>query len=127
MSKLVIVGHGGYATAIERSMRMICGTTEQIVAIDFIEQDTIETLRDKLQAAISNCSEEQLLFCCDLTGGSPFNECIKLSMNNELWETVAGLNISAFADMMFALDLSPKELAERAVETTKESVSWISI
>lgn len=125
MSNLIITGHGSYGSSIERSLKMICGETTGMYFIDFTEQDSLSTLNEKLDNAINQCKNEEILFCCDLPGGSPFNECMKRSFFNDSYETVAGLNFPAYADIAFSLELSAAALAERAVETTKETVQWL--
>ena len=125
MCNVVVVGHGVYGTAIQRSLKMIYGETPGMYFIDFDEGDSADTLHRKLTQTIAQCGEEPILFCCDMVGGTPFNECIKISLENSFQETVAGLNLSAFAEIVCSLNLPVDQLAQLAVKGTKEYVQWV--
>ena len=62
MCKLIIAGHGSYGTSIRRSLHMIFGETEGIFFIDFTEEDSADTLRQKLEEAVSQCGSDSILF-----------------------------------------------------------------
>lgn len=125
MCKLIIAGHGSYGTSIRRSLHMIFGETEGIFFIDFTEEDSADTLRQKLEEAVSQCGSDSILFCCDIAGGTPFNECVRLSLQEPSWETVAGLNLAACADLALSCSgITALEAAQQAETVTKESVLW---
>ena len=60
MCKLIIAGHGSYGTSIRRSLHMIFGETEGIFFIDFTEEDSADTLRQKLEGAVSQCGADPI-------------------------------------------------------------------
>ncbi|MCE5234996.1 MAG: hypothetical protein ABFC62_02170 [Clostridiaceae bacterium] len=123
MTNVVVLGHGGYGTATERNLNMLVGAPEAFRFIDFDEQDDLTVLQQKIAAVLSGLEENaQVLFACDLTGGSPFREAAALCLLHEGWVTVAGLNTAAYAEMTFNLDLCPLELAEMAMETAKQAI-----
>lgn len=127
MCNLIVVGHGIYGTSVQRSLSMIYGETPGMYFIDFEPEDSADILRQKLQNAIGQCGGQPILFCCDMVGGTPFNECIKLSVENASQETVAGLNLSAFAEIAFTLDQPLDQLAQQAENATKEYVQWVHL
>jgi len=122
MTKVVVLGHGGYGTAILRNMSMLVGAPEDFRFIDFDEQDDLTILKDKLNSVIAELGDTPILFACDLTGGSPFREAATLCTEHPGWVTVAGLNTAAYTEMTFNLELDPQELGELAMDTAKQSI-----
>lgn len=122
MPKVIVTGHGGYATAVKRNLTMLTGQTDGMLFVDFDEGDDLDTLTVRLRAAVDQC-EGEILFCCDLTGGSPFRQSAMLCAEHPGWITVAGINNSAYTEMVFAIDQSVAELAAQALETTKNTVT----
>ena len=45
MSKVVVMGHGGYATAMKRNLAMLVGEMEDFYYIDFNEEDSLDILQ----------------------------------------------------------------------------------
>lgn len=73
MSKVIVTGHGGYATAMRRNLAMLGGELEGFYFVDFNEEDSLDILQDHLDQVLAQFSpEEEVLFACDLAGGSPF-------------------------------------------------------
>ena len=122
MTKLIIAGHAGYGSAMKRVINMLVGEVPDFIFIDFNEEDDLELLRKKYADALKQAEGCDVLFACDLAGGSPFREAALICQENENYALVAGLNVSAYTDMAFSLDSSPKELAMQAADTTKSSI-----
>lgn len=122
MSKVIIVGHGSYGTSIKDSLEMLMGETTGIYYVDFDADDDLHILEYKLQSAVKQCGEDNILFACDLAGGSPFKQCAFLCVENPGYVTVTGLNIAAFADMVYNLDLSIDKLAEMVMDTAHAAI-----
>ena len=62
--KIVLVGHGHFATGIYSSLQLIAGNQENVEAIDFVEGMSADELKQKILLAISN--EEEVLILSDL-------------------------------------------------------------
>lgn len=122
MTKVVILGHGGYGSSVQRNLGMLIGEQEQYAYIDFNETDDLSILQEKLKNVLEQIGEHDVLFCCDLAGGSPFREAAQLCLEHPERFCIAGLNTAAYAEMSFNLELSPKELAELAADTAKQSI-----
>lgn len=122
MAKVIIVGHGGYGTAVKNCLGMLLGETPGMFYVDFNREDNLESLNKKLSEATELCGEDRILFACDLTGGSPFKQCAVICAEKPGHVTVAGLNMAAYAEMVYNLDLSVDELADMAVEATHMSI-----
>lgn len=123
MTKVVVVGHGGYGSAVKRNMAMLVGVPEEFYFVDFNETDDLETLKTKLKNVVDEIGRnEQILFACDLAGGSPFRETAMLCAENHRFAVVAGINTSAYTEMTFNTELSARELAKLAFDVATQSV-----
>lgn len=127
MTKVIVVGHAGYGTAMKRNINMLVGETPDFIYVNFNEQDDLEILRSRLNKALKKTRGCDVLFACDLSGGSPFRESALICSEHENYAVVAGLNTSAYTDMVYSLDLSPLELAKQAVEVVNSSVIIYSV
>lgn len=126
MTKVIIIGHAGYGSAMKRNINMLVGEVSDFFFIDFNEQDDLEVLRGKIAKALEEAGDCDILFACDLSGGSPFREAALLCAEHENYTVVAGLNTSAYTDMVYSLDLSPAELAEQAAEVARSTIMIFS-
>ncbi len=121
MTGLVIVGHGSYGTAIHAALAMLMGENEGVTYIDFGPGDDINTLAAKLEEAAGQYAGE-VLFACDLAGGSPFRQAAVLCTRRPGTFAVAGLNMAAYAEMLNNLDMGAEELLELGVEVTQSTI-----
>ena len=124
MTKVIVLGHGGYGTAIRRNIAMVVGTfDDDLRFVDFNEEDGLEELQAKIYEAVASCGEDDILFCCDIMGGSPFRLAATMSAGAPgRMITVTGLNLGAFAEIVTSLDLPVGELADLAMDAAKLSV-----
>ena len=116
MTKVIIIGHGGYGTAMKRNLAMLIGELEDYIYIDFNEQDDLAALQGKIADALSLTEGCEVLFCCDVAGGSPFREAATICAERPGCCCVAGVNTSAYTELSFNLELSASELADMALE-----------
>lgn len=72
--KIVLVGHGHFATGIYSSLQLIAGNQENVEAIDFVEGMSADELKQKILLAISN-EEEVLILYHNGRKSSQDNEC----------------------------------------------------
>lgn len=122
MTHVIVMGHGGYGTAIQRNIGMLLGVAQNYHYIDFDETDSLEILREKIEKVLTQVGDESVLFCCDLAGGSPFREAAMICVSHPGYSCVAGLNTTAYTEMTFNLEMSPAELGKMACEVAKESI-----
>ncbi len=122
MTKVIVLGHGGYATAVKQNLAMLIGEVESFTYIDFNPGDDLEDLRSSLKDAIEQIGSDPVLFCADLAGGSPFREASMLALENDAYAVVAGLNTAGYSDIVYSLDLDPRQLAKQAVEASKAAI-----
>ncbi|MCD7844320.1 MAG: PTS sugar transporter subunit IIA [Oscillospiraceae bacterium] len=122
MTKVIVTGHGGYATAIRRNLGMLIGELDGFYFVDFNEEDSLEILQNQLDQALAQVGDDQVLFACDLAGGSPFRTVAVICSAHPDWAVVAGINTSAYSEISFNLELSAYELAELARDVTQQTI-----
>ena len=97
MVGMIVTGHGSFATGITSGLRLLAGEPEDYEAVDFLPEDSVDSLTEKLRAAaerLSGCSG--ILIFADLVGGSPFNVSIRMKMEgNSALEVGGGANLPA--------------------------------
>ncbi len=126
MKRIIVLGHGGYAEGVRQNIEMIAGSTEGMYFIDLTKEDDLASFQNKVNIQIPEHPGAEVLFACDLLGASPFRVAAELCAGHSgQYYTVAGLNTMAFLELSMSADseLSVRELADRAVETTKAAVA----
>lgn len=82
MLSIILTGHGGFASGMEKAMKQILGEQSQFIAIDFPETHTA-LLTSQLEEAFAQLDcEDGIVFLTDLLGGTPFRVASTLAMQN---------------------------------------------
>ncbi len=125
MVNIIVMGHGGYAEGVRGNLEMLSGVPKEMYFLDLEGDGGLGKLQEELDELVSKLKDEDLLYACDLLGASPFRlaamKCVEFPKTQVL---VTGLNAMAYVELSIPDEnLSLMELADRAVSTTKESVS----
>ena len=121
--KIVLVGHGHFATGIYSSLQLIAGNQENVEAIDFVERMSADELKQKILLAISN--EEKVLILSDLLGGTPFKVSSTIMGENptKTMNVLSGLNLAMLMEAVFArMAHGFDEVADKAVAAAQSGV-----
>ncbi len=123
MRKIIIIsGHGNYAAGIRSTLELLAGKNEDLFYVDFTAEDTDITLKEKFKAIVEDNRDSEILFVCDLLGGTPFKVAAEISNSSDRMELVAGCNVGGILEMVFSKDAySIEELADKMVEQSKNS------
>lgn len=62
MLSIILTGHGGFASGMEKAMKQILGEQSQFIAIDFPETSSTALLTSQLEEAIANWIVKTALF-----------------------------------------------------------------
>lgn len=119
MTLVIILGHGNYASGLKSNLAMLLGDLEHFKYIDFLVDNSREELNEKIDKAIKN-HDGDVLFICDLAGGTPFREACLRKVEHPNYEVIAGVNTAGIAEIAY-LDDSAKVLADLAVSASKEA------
>ena len=121
--KIVLVGHGHFATGIYSSLQLIAVDQENVEAIDFVEGMSADELKQKILLAISN--EEKVLILSDLLGGTPFKVSSTIMVENptKTMNVLSGLNLAMLMEAVFArMAHGFDEVADKAVAAAQSGV-----
>lgn len=118
MLGIILTGHGGFASGLERAMKQILGEQEQFIAIDFTESSTTARLTAQLQEAVETLgSGNGIVFLTDLLGGTPFRVASTLALSQPGMEVVTGTNLQLLLEMVLDRDgLTAVDFRQQALE-----------
>ncbi|CCN49403.1 PTS permease for mannose subunit IIIMan N terminal domain [Vibrio nigripulchritudo MADA3029] len=118
MIAVILSGHGGFASGIEKAMLQIIGDQPQFKSIDFPEEATTPQLESAMREAIEAIDTgEGIVFLTDLLGGTPFRTASLLSQERDDIEVVTGTNLQMVAEMLLERDeLNLTEFRDQALE-----------
>lgn len=116
--KLVLAGHGHYASGVASAVTMLSGNEKAVSYVDFtpvISPDEFESrLRD-----VAECGDE-VVIVCDLVGGTPYNRACVVAHGNDQVKVVAGMNLAAILEAALSIEEGSK--APEAVNLLCSSV-----
>ena len=92
--KVLVTGHGGFATGMVAASRMIVGDQELINWLPFEEGTNLSDYQAQIAASVERHGEEGLLLLTDFKGGTPFNVSMLLSQGYPQVAVLAGTNLA---------------------------------
>ena len=105
MLGIILTGHGGFASGMEKAMKQILGEQSQFIAIDFPETSTTALLTSQLEQAVSELDAQQdIVFLTDLLGGTPFRVASTRAMQRQGTEVITGTNLQLLLEMVLERD-----------------------
>ncbi|WP_047998563.1 PTS sugar transporter subunit IIA [Lactiplantibacillus herbarum] len=119
--KIIVTGHGNYADGLQSTVKLLAGELANVAYINFTGAMDDTALRVEFEAAIEG--SDQVVFMCDLIGGTPFKEAVKLS--DQVDQDVAvtsGCNIGSLLEVGLQLadyQGTAAQLATRLVAISK--------
>ena len=126
MIGLILSGHGHFASGLHTSLNLIAGEPSNVEYVDFEENDTIDTLKEKYYASLKNLNEcDSILALTDLAGGSPFKTLVEVKTEIEKpMEVIGGTNLPMLLEISMTKDILEdlSSLADSAIEVGKNGV-----
>ncbi len=105
MLGVIISGHGGFASGMEKAMLQIVGQQEQVKAIDFPEESTSELLECQFKNAFAEVdSGDGVIFLTDLLGGTPFRTASMIALAKQKVEVITGCNLQMILESLLERD-----------------------
>ena len=123
MTGLVVVAHAGLATELIRAAEMIVGPLEGAAAVEIRADDSVETIRTALTAAIDSVASAEIIIMTDMFGGTPSNMSLSFLQESRV-EVLTGVNLPML--IRFASDrerYGVTELAAQIKESGREGVA----
>lgn len=117
--KLILVGHGQYASGVASAVSMLSGNEEAVSFVDFTPVVSPDEFEFRLRG-VAECGEEVVIIC-DLVGGTPYNRACVIAHGNDQVKVVAGMNLAAILEA--ALSVGDESRASEIVDLLCSSVS----
>lgn len=123
MKKIIVIsGHGNYASGIKSSIELIAGHQEDVYSVDFTVNETDLTVREKIKCILNENVDSQVIFICDILGGTTFKIAAEIANYNDNMEVIVGCNIGSIVEGLFQKDsFSINKLADFIVNSSKET------
>ena len=100
--RLVLAGHGHYASGVASAVAMLSGNEEAVSFADFTPVDSPDEFESRLRD-IAECGEEVVIIC-DLVGGTPYNRACMIAHENDQVMVVAGMNLAAILEAALSIE-----------------------
>lgn len=102
--KVLVTGHGGFASGMAAASRMIVGDQELIDWLPFEEGTNLSDYQAQIAASIGAHGARGLLILTDFKGGTPFNVSMLLSQGHPQVAVLSGTNLAMILE---AIDQAP--------------------
>ena len=99
--KILIVGHGEYATGIKSAIKLLTGVSNNIDAINLNEELTHNDYTVMVQEYVAN--NKDLIIFADMTGGAPFQIASREILLNEASENqfvIGGVSVGGILEVV---------------------------
>ncbi len=129
MFGIIVVGHGSFAPGITSSVKMISGELRHYIPLEFLEEEALEALPQKLHAAIDELLKDTqgVLIFTDLIGGTPFKTAYTIAHGREDLAVICGTNLGMLLEANLARSDGGtlQDLARSIVEGGREQVIFM--
>ena len=122
--KILIVGHGEYATGMKSAIKLLTGVNNNIDAINLNEELTHNDYTLMLQEYVAN--NKDLVIFADMTGGAPFQIASREILLNESSENqfvIGGVSVGCILEVvMNTLVLNSEDELENIINTAVNNI-----
>ena len=122
--KILIVGHGEYATGMKSSIKLLTGVNNNIDAINLNEELTHNEYTMMVQEYVAN--NKDLIIFADMTGGAPFQIAsreILLNEDSENQFVIGGVSVGCILEVvMNTLVLNSEDELENIINTAVNNI-----
>lgn len=122
--KLVVVGHGKFASGIKESIKLLYGLSEEMYFLDFTEEKTPDKFKSELETVIN----ETTIIFCDVVGGTPFNKAVEIKYSGKDVEVIGGVNIPMILSFITEKnELKREEVVDFCIESGRNEINSFRI
>lgn len=119
---MIVTGHGRISEGIRSFMELVAGELKNFETINFLPDDSNNDLNLKYKDIIERNKEKDILFACDIVGGSPFNEAVKCACESPNVKVLGGFSPAGILVGYLALEYSGiDEIIETIISSTQNS------
>ncbi|AYE33676.1 PTS sugar transporter subunit IIA [Clostridium septicum] len=127
--KILVVGHGEYATGIKSAIKLLTGVDENIDAINLNNDLTHEDFTTMIKKYVKENNE--LIIFADITGGAPFQITSREVLLNEESQdqyVIGGVSVACILDIVMNTVVigsgdDTRKIIDNAVEGLKDMAS----
>ncbi len=128
MIGMILCGHGNFASGMYSAIKLIAGEQEDFATVDFSVGMSSEELKEQLLVQIAKTENGNgVVIFTDIPGGTPFNQAVLLSTENESVKIVSGTNLPLLLESSFKRDLSLAEFVSQALKSGAEGLKTFKI
>ena len=123
MIGFILTGHGHFSTGLKSALDMIAGPQPAFEIVPF-EEEGAGQYGEKLREAVKAMRAET-----DGVGGTPFNQSMMITAEQDNISVVAGTNLPMLIDIVMSRsdDSAIADLVAEAVEVGKEGVCHMEL
>lgn len=130
MIGFILTGHGHFSTGLKSALDMIAGPQPAFETVPF-EEEAAGQYGDRLREAVSamRAQTDGVLIFCDLMGGTPFNQSMMITAEQDNVSVVAGTNLPMLIDIVMSRteDSAIEDLVDEAVTVGEEGVCHMEL
>lgn len=106
MLTVVVTGHGHFATGMKSMLDLVLGGSEETCFIDFSEGMSVQDLKRKFEEMYTQ-KKGNIVFLCDISGGTPFNQAsILMYEHGQNGGVIGGISIPLILEVLDARESS---------------------
>lgn len=126
---IILASHGDFAKAALGSAEMIIGKQDDVVAFGLGAGDSAEKFEQDIVEAYENLKKtcENVLFLCDIYGGTPFNTISRCKIKGMDVTAFTGLSLPLLIEVLMAGDMSVEEMKETILTTHQQALTEIVV
>ena len=122
MFRVLLISHGGLATAMLKSAEMIVGSQEDVKTLCLFPEDAPESFQDRIAAVLEEWKAEDVLVLSDIRSGTPFNAAANL-MQQYPFRHISGVNLAMLIEaLMDRDDMSAEEAGNALMELSGQTI-----
>lgn len=130
MIGFILTGHGQFSTGLGSALEMIAGPQPTLETVTF-EEEAAGEYPERLRGAVSamRAQTSGVLVLCDLMGGTPFNQAMMITAEQEDVSVVAGTNLPMLIDIVMSRteESTLEDLVSEAVEVGRQGVCHMTL
>lgn len=105
MYRVMLVSHGELSKAILASAEMISGPQPDAVTHCLYEEDSPESLKERLEATLDSWEGEDILVLTDIRSGTPFNVVCSM-MQYRKFRHISGMNLAMVIEALLSSEFA---------------------
>lgn len=124
MYSIIVLSHGDLTNGLKDTMMMILGEQEDIYFIKFAPSDSVEEFEKRVKVIYHSIPKErQVLFLCDLFGGTPSHiaSTYRLRYRDRV-EVISGVNMPLLMTAVLSKDTCLFDTIDHLVEECHKGV-----